>query len=67
MHTTESQHGSDGMSQLVGEGFDHFDILVEVSVHHGKHNGICGKPKKPMVVAALVIAKLFLQVANMVR
>lgn len=51
----------------MGEGLGHLDVLLQESVHEGKHDGTQSKPEKPRVIAAFVVAEPFRQVADMMR
>ena len=55
------------MSQLMGEGLNHLDVLAQISIHNGEYDCSKSEPEKPWVVTALVITKPFRQVADMVR
>lgn len=67
MNPAKGQQSRYAMSQLMGEGLNHFYILAQISIHNGEYNGSKSKPKKPRIIASLMIAKPFRQVADMMR
>ncbi len=67
MYASEGQQRCNGVGQLMGEGFDDFDVLADFPVHDRKHNRSGSEPQKPWIIAALAVAKPFRQVAYMVR
>ena len=43
----------------MGEGFNHLNVLAQISIHNGEYDGSKSEPEKPRIIAALVIAKPF--------
>lgn len=67
MNPAKGQQSRYAMSQLMGEGLNHFDILAQISIHNGEYYGSKSKPEKPRIIASHMIAKPFRQVADMMR
>jgi hypothetical protein len=67
MNPAKSQQSCDTMSQLMGKGFNHLNVLAQISIYNGEYDGSKSEPEKPRVIAALVITKPFCQIADMVR
>lgn len=67
MDPAKGQQGCYAMSQLMGEGLNHLDIFAQISIHYGEYYGSNSKPKKPRIIASLMIAKPFRKVADMMR
>ena len=67
MNPAKSQQSCDTMSQLMGEGLNHFYVLAQIPIHNGEYDCSKSEPEKPRIIASLVITKPFCQVAKMMR